>query len=74
MTREELKDFVEINDTSFFYNGNEYYIFLLNNGYNVGEYNKEEGLVFKNFDDMIENWNIKDKPLKKLLDKIKLNY
>lgn len=74
MDREELKDFVEINDTSFFYDGNEYYIFLLNNGYNVGEYGKEENQVFKTFDDMIKEWKIAGKSLEIILDKIELNY
>lgn len=74
MTREELKDFVEINDTSFFYNGNEYYIFLLNDGYNVGSYDDEESEVFKEYDDMLKEWKIDGKVLETILDKIELNY
>lgn len=74
MTREELKDFVEINDTSFFYNGNEYYIFLLNDGYNVGSYDDEETKVFKNYDDILKAWKIDGKSLETILDKIELNY
>ena len=74
MTREELKDFVEINDTSFFYNGNEYYIFLLNDGYNVGSYDVEESKVFKEYDDMLKEWKIDGKTLETILDKIELNY
>lgn len=74
MTREELKDFVEINDTSFFYNGKEYYIFLLNNGFNVGNYDVEESEIFKEYDDMLKEWKIEGKTLETILDKIELNY
>lgn len=74
MKVEDLKEFTMINDTSFFLDEKEYYIFLLNDGYNVGEYGKEENQIFKTFDDMLNNWKIKNKPLKELLDKIELNY
>ncbi|MCR6515307.1 hypothetical protein M4I33_10550 [Clostridium sp. LY3-2] len=74
MTRKELKDFVEINDTSFFYNGKEYYIFLLNDGFNVGCYDDDKSKFFKEYDDMLKEWKIEGKSLGTILDKIELNY
>ncbi|WP_194190811.1 hypothetical protein [Clostridium chrysemydis] len=74
MTREELKDFVEINDTSFFYNGREYYIFLLNDGFNVGCYDDDKSELFKEYDDMLKEWKIEGKSLGTIVDKIELNY
>lgn len=73
MKAEDLKEFTLLNDTSFFLNGNEYYIFLLNDGYNVGNYSDEESQSFETFDDMLENWEIEGTLLKDLLDKIELN-
>lgn len=75
MKAEDLKEFVQINDTSFFYNGKEYYIFLLNDGYNVGCYNNDnESKVFKTYQDMIKEWEIEGKVFETILDKIELNY
>ncbi|WP_404988179.1 hypothetical protein [Clostridium culturomicium] len=74
MTREELKDFVETNDTSFFYNGNEYYIFLLNDGFNVGSYKNDQSKLFKEYDNMLKEWKIEGKALETILNKIELNY
>lgn len=73
MKADDLKEFTLLNDTSFFLNGNEYYIFLLNDGYNVGNYNDEEIQSFETFEDMLENWKIEGTLLKDLLDKIELN-
>ena len=73
MKADDLKEFTLLNDTSFFLNGNEYYIFLLNDGYNVGNYNDEESQSFETFEDMLENWKIEGTLLKDLLDKIELN-
>lgn len=73
MTREELKDFVEINDTYFFYNGKEYYIFLLNDGFNVGCYDDDKSELFKGYDNMLKEWKIEGKSLEMILDKIELN-
>ena len=73
MKADDLKEFTLLNDTSFFLNGNEYYIFLLNDGYNVGNYNDEESQSFETFEYMLENWKIEGTLLKDLLDKIELN-
>ena len=82
MTIEEFEEITIINDLSFYLNGIEYFIFLLNDGYHVGRYDKEDEYeVFgkgkdydKDFEDMIGNWIIDGKPLKELIDKIEINY
>ena len=81
MKIEDFKEFTLLNDTSFFLSGKEYYVFLLNDGYNVGQYDNEDSILFgkyksndENFKDMIENWIIEGKSLKELLDRIELNY
>lgn len=80
----KVEDFKEISitsDVSFNFNGKEYFIFLLNDGYNVGQYDNNLDLVFgkyksidENFSDMFENWIIEGKPIKELLNEIEINY
>ncbi|NEZ46506.1 hypothetical protein FDF74_04655 [Clostridium niameyense] len=82
MTVNQFKEDTITNDLSFFYRDKEYFIFLLNDGYHVGQYDDESNeKVFgkykdidKNFNDMIENWFIEDKLLKNIINEIKINY
>lgn len=82
MTIDQFKENTITNDLSFFYHDKEYFIFLLNDGYHVGQYNNESNnRVFgkhkdidKDFNDMIENWIIEDKSLKNIINEIKMNY
>lgn len=82
MTIDQFKENTLTNDLSFFYKNKEYFIFLLNDGYHVGEYHNESNtMVFgkrkdvdKDFNDMIENWIIEGKSLKNIINQIKINY
>lgn len=82
MTIDNIKEITMLNDISFNYKDKEYFIFLLNDGYNVGQYgNESKDITFgkhknaeENFNDMIENWIIDGDPLIKLIDKIQINY
>ncbi|MDZ4910312.1 hypothetical protein GNF68_14960, partial [Clostridium perfringens] len=42
MTIEEFEEITIFNDLCFYLNGNEYFIFLLNDGYHVGRYDEED--------------------------------
>lgn len=68
----QLHDELITNDISFSYKDKEYVICPLNK-FCVGEAgNDEDNQSFDTFDDMISNWIIEGRPLKDIVDQIKL--
>lgn len=78
MTREKFIEFALINDISFSHLGKEYFIFQDNNSCICGEYGHDDTVihfskyqdVYRNIEDMLDNWKINGNPLSDLLGKI----
>lgn len=79
MKVENFKENVINDDIAFRYNGKEYFIFLFNIGFTVGAYGSDDDIEFnkyddlyKNREDMFNNWNIEGKRLKDIVEDIEL--
>lgn len=78
MTREMFIDLALVNDISFSYEGKEYFIFQDNNFCTCGEYGNDKTDVsfnkypdvYRNIEDMLDNWGINGVPLGDLIGKI----
>lgn len=78
MDIESFKDEVLVNDIGFIYLDKEYSIIMDNNSYiavdsddnatNFNHYND----VYKDLEDLLDNWTIEGKPLKEIVGNIKL--
>lgn len=78
MTRKEFVEFALINDIFFSYAGRDYFILQDNNFCICGEYGHDETTihfnkyqdVYRNIEDMLDNWILNGVPLKDLVEKI----
>ncbi len=78
MTKKEFIEFALINDVSFSCAGREYFILQDSNFCICGEYGNDETTihfnkyqdVYRNIEDMLENWRLNEVPLNDLVEKI----
>lgn len=69
MTLSELKNYLNVSDLEFEYNGRSYFICPIDGRYSAGESWTTE-FDFKDFDDLVNNFIVQDKPLKTILKMI----
>lgn len=79
MDLEDFKEYVIINDVSFKYKNKEYFIFLFEKSFTVGEYGSDKHTIFgesddlyDNMNDMLNKWMFGQKALKDIVNDIEV--
>ncbi|KAI3349042.1 hypothetical protein JW813_05090 [Clostridium botulinum] len=80
MDLDDFKENVLTDDIAFKYKGKEYFIFLFDKSFTVGEYGTEKDLkfgkyedIYKNRDDMFNNWKFGSLVLKDIVNCIEID-